>query len=79
MERLKLWMIGLAVPIVILAIAIEVGSFPKELAWGAITVGSIACAFAVKELFVLIKSSDEEAKKRFGTKVIPYADEVDKK
>lgn len=78
MERLKFWMIVIAVPIIILAIAIEVGPFPKVLVQGTITVGCIACALAVKELIVLIKSSDEEAKNKFGRKVITYDDKVDK-
>lgn len=57
MERLKLWMIALAVPITILAI-----TFPKVFVLCTIMVGCIACALALKELIELIKNSNEEAK-----------------
>ena len=57
MERLKLWMIALAVPIIILAI-----TFPKVFVLCTIMVGCIACALALKELIELIKYSNEEAK-----------------
>ena len=79
MERLKFWLIVLGVPIIILAIAIEVGPFPKVLVQATTTVGCIACVFAVKELIVLIKSSNEEAKKRFGAKIIPYRCNLEEK
>ena len=78
MERLKFWLIVLGVPIIILAIAIEVGPFPKVLVQATTTVGCIACVLAVKELIVLIKSSNEEAKKKFSQKVISYDDKTDK-
>lgn len=78
MERLNFWLIILGVPIIILAIAIEGRSFPIVFMQATTTVGCIACILAVKELIVLIKSSNEEAKKKFSHKVILYDDKTDK-